>query len=752
MKRWVEGRTGLKHLSCPSRPTHLTGNSRPKQVILLEAATADVAIRHMVGTEPVSILRAILSASDYGVLLTDLDHRSLACNRRFGELFGLNIDEVVISDPEIVRKKVYPRLEDPHRWRAQLDEIYADPRLEFEDELTLLGDVPVVLRRYTGPVTDESGEIIGRLWTFLDITRQKRQQQMQQILYEVSTFHNPDPEVVCQYIVELISSFYHGATAFLAINQGDEQIFKHKASAPDWAKDVQSIALKDSHCQFVLGSREPVIIQDMATHPLCQDLNANWPSFSRYLGVPIFTRSEQPIGTLCFIDDRSDLILDSEDVRFMSLLAMRVSAELERERHFHERVAEQRAVLHEQQKRLQMTQQVLSVMNEGFRLVGETIDSGSLIESLIHLLKNALGLESVALMLYHAETNILEGRAIVQSSQVSHTVEWNLSQHTALNMLIETLLEVPNLSVEWNLLHAKNFAQLLKSRYHGVALLQSEHQPVAMLALGVDDLAAANEPYYKIHLEALLDQIGLLIQGHFLQSRLLQTNTELQKTQHQLVQREKLSIVGTLAASIAHDIRNIVSSLSLTLSFSESDPTTALHEVRTQLDRFAVLSHRLLSYARPRLVAQESVDITEIMQRVLSLTAAHITIARVQVETAFEEDLPHVQADANQLEHLFVNLILNAIHAMEPQGGKLTLTIQRSGEGVGVTIRDTGRGIPAEEQANIFEPFVSTRSDGFGLGLFSCKRIVELHEGEIIVHSQPGEGTNFLITFPTTTQ
>jgi signal transduction histidine kinase len=717
-------------------------------MISSELKTADVAIRPMVGTEPVSILRAILSASDYGVLLTGLDHRSLACNRRFGELFELNIDEVVNSDPELVRKNVYLRLQDPYRWRAQLEEIYADPQLEFEDELTLLGDVPVVLRRYTGPVTDEHGEIIGRLWTFLDITRQKRQQQMQQILYEVSTFHNPEPEPVCQYIVELISSFYHGATAFLAINQGDEQIFKHKASAPDWAKDVRSIALKDSHCQFVLGSREPVIIQDMATHPLCQDLNANWPSFSRYLGVPIFTRTEQPIGTLCFIDDRSDLLLDSEDVRFMSLLAMRVSAELERERHFQERVAEQRAVLYEQQKRLQMTQQILSAMNEGFRLVGAKDDVGSLIESLLQLLKNALGLESAALLLHHAHSNTLEGRAIARGSQVSHTVEWNLSQLPTLNMFIETLMEVPNLSVEWNLLQAKNFAQLLKSRYHGVALLQSEHQPIAVLALGVDDLAAVSEPYYKIHLEALLDQIGLLIQSHFLQNRLLQTNSELQKMQHQLVQREKLSIVGTLAASIAHDIRNIVSSLSLSLSFSESDPQAALQEVRTQLDRFAVLSHRLLSYARPRLVAQESVDITEIMQRVLSLTAAHIRIARVQVKTLFESGIPRVQADANQLEHLFVNLVLNAIHAMEPQGGTLTLKIQNAGDGVQGEVQDTGRGIPAEELASIFDPFVSTRSDGFGLGLFSCKRIVELHGGEILVQSQPGNGTTFLITFP----
>lgn len=717
-------------------------------MISLETPTLDVAIRPMVGTETVSILRAILSASDYGVLLTDLEHRSLACNRRFGELFGLNIHEVVSSDPEIVRKNVYPRLQDPHRWRAQLEEIYANPRLEFEDELTLLGDVPVVMRRYTGPVTDERGEIIGRLWTFLDITPQKRQQQMHQILYEVSTFHNPDPEVVCQYVVELISSFYHGATAFLAINQGDEQIFKHKAHAPEWAKDVRSIALKDSHCQFVLSSREPVIIQDMATHPLCQDLNANWPSFSRYLGVPIFTRSEKPVGTLCFIDDRSDLILDSEDVRFMSLMSMRVSAELERERHFQESVAEQRAVLREQQKRLLMTQQVLSAMNEGFRLVGEASDSGFLIEALIHLLKNALGLESAALLLYNAHTDTLEGRMSVRSSQTTHPVEWSLAEYPTLNSLIETLAEVPNLSVEWNLPQAQPLGDLIKSRYHGTALLQSNHQPIAMLVLGVNDLAAVNEPYYRIHLEALLDQIGLLIQSHFLQSRLLQTNTELQKTQHQLVQREKLSIVGTLAASIAHDIRNIVSSLSLSLSFSESDPQAALQEVRTQLDRFAVLSHRLLSYARPRLVAQEYIDITEVLQRVLSLTAAHITIARVQVKTDFDDPIPCVQADANQLEHLFVNLVLNAIHAMEPHGGRLVLQVRKEEGNIQVMVQDTGHGIPQEELINMFEPFVSTRSDGFGLGLFSCKRIVELHGGKIIVRSQPGGGTNFLITFP----
>lgn len=116
-----------------------------------------------------SILRAVLEWTDQGILLTDLNHFSIACNWRFGRFFGLSPEQTVNSDPEEIRQHVYPRLEDPVAWRTQLDEVYADIECVFSDRLELLEGQARVVKRFSSPVFDPKGNAIARLWTFTEM-------------------------------------------------------------------------------------------------------------------------------------------------------------------------------------------------------------------------------------------------------------------------------------------------------------------------------------------------------------------------------------------------------------------------------------------------------------------------------------------------------------------------------------------------------------------------------------------------------
>jgi signal transduction histidine kinase len=228
---------------------------------------------------------------------------------------------------------------------------------------------------------------------------------------------------------------------------------------------------------------------------------------------------------------------------------------------------------------------------------------------------------------------------------------------------------------------------------------------------------------------------------------------ELHTAQERLVRSEKLSIIGTLSASVAHDIGNVITPIStiVELAVMRDDIEPDLREtVERQTHRLRALTHQLLSFSRPQEVKKQPVDLAKTLEATLDLVRTEARRSKVRIEPKFAEDLPQVDADPTQLEQVFVNLILNAVQAMEPDGGELVISAGAEDGVVEVQFRDTGPGIPAEHMPRLFEPFFTTKGDaGAGLGLFSCKRIIEEeHGGEIAVESELGEGTTFVIRLP----
>ena len=186
----------------------------------------------------------------------------------------------------------------------------------------------------------------------------------------------------------------------------------------------------------------------------------------------------------------------------------------------------------------------------------------------------------------------------------------------------------------------------------------------------------------------------LVLAAHALNDGIVQANRALTDAQDKALRSEKLAVVGTLAASTAHDIRNITASLSL-LAADATDPSASLTAVREQLDRFNVLAHRLLSYARPGQTQSHPLDVAEMLERVLSLTAGQMRVSRVEAILDYEPDLPAVLGDGHQLQHLFVNLVLNAVQAMERTGGHLRLEARALGNVLRSVSSTMDRGFPS---------------------------------------------------------
>ena len=235
--------------------------------------------------------------------------------------------------------------------------------------------------------------------------------------------------------------------------------------------------------------------------------------------------------------------------------------------------------------------------------------------------------------------------------------------------------------------------------------------------------------------------------------RLDKVENTLSLTQQQLFETEKLSAVGLLAASVAHDIRNILTPLTIEIALADQDDpaarTESLDAMRRQVDSLALLTHRLLALARPDKVERAPTDLAALAARITRLVHSQAALENVQIVTVASPRLPLIYADSLQIDQVLVNLVLNAVQAMRATGGgTLTLALDRHQEGARVRVSDTGPGIPPAHRGRLFDPFFTTRPDGAGLGLFSCRRIIRAHGGTIGVRGRRGGGTQFTLWLP----
>ena len=225
-------------------------------------------------------------------------------------------------------------------------------------------------------------------------------------------------------------------------------------------------------------------------------------------------------------------------------------------------------------------------------------------------------------------------------------------------------------------------------------------------------------------------------------------------------QHEKLAAVGTLAAGLAHEIRNPLNGAQLHVSFLEralkksgGDPDTmeAVHVVGDEIKRLAMLVSEFLDFARPRPPNLEPVSVRAVCERALRLVAPRASAAKVTVAEDFPTRDTTLPADAAKIEQVLLNLLGNAIEAFPSNtSGRVMLRVRRQPRHVWIEVEDDGPGLPSPD-APIFDAFFSTKAHGTGLGLAITHRIVTDHGGDVTVESRPGH-TVFRVSLPTGTE
>jgi len=252
--------------------------------------------------------------------------------------------------------------------------------------------------------------------------------------------------------------------------------------------------------------------------------------------------------------------------------------------------------------------------------------------------------------------------------------------------------------------------------------------------------------------------------SRYLSNRFAEVDKEKQMMNEQIVETGKLASVGELAAGIAHEINNPVAimveeagwieDLLEEEEFKEGENLDEFHralkQIRTQGLRCKEITHKLLSFARKTESRVKHFQLNQVLEELVNLSEQRAKYSKVLIETSLQPDLPLVEASETEIQQVFLNLINNAIDAMEKEGGHLFIRSRRNNGLAQVDVVDTGPGIPKSNIGRIFDPFFTTKpvGKGTGLGLSICYGIVKKMGGDITVESRVGSGTEFHVTLP----
>nr|WP_251009630.1 MULTISPECIES: ATP-binding protein [unclassified Bacillus (in: firmicutes)] len=217
---------------------------------------------------------------------------------------------------------------------------------------------------------------------------------------------------------------------------------------------------------------------------------------------------------------------------------------------------------------------------------------------------------------------------------------------------------------------------------------------------------------------------------------------------------EKLSVVGELAAGIAHEIRNPLTSLKgfakiVKESVADQKLIPYLDIMLDEMDRINQIVNEFMFIAKPNEnVHFQYVNFSKLVSDCIHFMEPQANLKSIKVDFEVDREII-LNCDRNQMKQVLINLLQNAIEATDDNGHFISVRLDEVvGESVMVTIRDKGCGIPESRLKRLFEPFYSTKEKGTGLGLLTCKRIIDLHQGSIDIESQPGEGTLIRIVLP----
>ncbi len=270
------------------------------------------------------------------------------------------------------------------------------------------------------------------------------------------------------------------------------------------------------------------------------------------------------------------------------------------------------------------------------------------------------------------------------------------------------------------------------------------------------EIRAANVPAAEAKIislgKMLTLELGAMLEAYKAQYAKRIQHREREAMEEKLTRAEHMAHLGQLAASLAHAIKNPLAGISGAIQIIRGSmkPDNAhrqvIDEMLAQIDRLDATVKDLLVYSRPRAPARISIDLNELIARVLNVLREEPTLRRLRVRHVRQNELPRIQADERHLEQVIMNLLLNAADASS-EGGRVTIATSCDGC-IRMEITDNGIGMTPDVLNRAFEPFHTTKTKGTGLGLSICKQIVDAHGGAIRIESKRHAGTTVVVELP----
>lgn len=373
-------------------------------------------------------------------------------------------------------------------------------------------------------------------------------------------------------------------------------------------------------------------------------------------------------------------------------------------------------------------------------------DPEQILKTLIDLTKQVIPVVESNIFLLDEKQNRLvpldtQGPARLQDEATrqleSGIVDWVFSEN-------KTVI-IPNLDH----VHAKKV-----TRNFVIVPLVLQNRPIGIFIIHTEKLQQDFSNQDIQLLSVLANQAAAGVENWRAHQKLREAHEQLKASQAQMIQAAKLAAIGELAANIVHEIKNPVQILMMHVDLLKRGKVIPNREEQqaVQIKRLAEIVTRLMNFARN--VSEEMpmvpVHLNDAVKEIVDMVKNEFRNEKVNIELQLAENLPPVLANANYLQQVFLNFLLNARDAM-PSGGNITVSTELKGFNVLVRFADTGTGIEPHLLTKIFTPFFTTKGEGkgTGLGLSICKTIVAQHQGEIQVQSEVGKGTTFTVLLPT---
>jgi signal transduction histidine kinase len=410
-------------------------------------------------------------------------------------------------------------------------------------------------------------------------------------------------------------------------------------------------------------------------------------------------------------------------------------------------------------------QAAICIDNSG--LIG-TLDIGEILRLVLEGVTKNIGFDRARLYLVNEKRNILECKmAVGIDEEKIKGIALRLDPQDS--VVARSVFErkpfiIPDATKDPRI----NPALREKFNLHSLLVVPLLAKEKALGAIAADFLEP-NKSITKETLESVMafaQQAGLAIYNAFMyqelkafsqqmEEKIQKTTADLRKTEAQLIRSEKLAALGQLAAGIAHEIRNPLTSInilihSLTENFpSESARREDLQVIEEEIRRINEIVDQFLRFAKPAPPLLEKADVLSVFEETLQLLRPQTEKQRIIVQKEFQV-IPPISMDREQMKQVILNLLLNAVQAMA-KGGNLTLRgqVSENDRWIALSIQDSGIGIPEEDINKLFDPFFSTKEGGVGLGLSIAHRIIDQHHGKIEVESTPGKGTLLTVWLPT---